>query len=526
MMKSRESLLLATLLLCLPMVACSKPVMPAAAAEPSAPQTQTSDPEDRQALLEGYLRAAEAADAIEDNERRCLAYPNLPWMRWDDKVVKARCALTRAPALSLADVETLLEQKNGAKTLETHFRQQLKAHYSDPDQRDQIFNAFFIFEGAGRPRQAAYRWLAKAPKSPFALFAVGHNNAGLAQDSRGEDSYQDTSQARLDMMRAYAEDAITHLQRAWQAAPELTPACAGLMEMATMTGLDDVQEYVTAPCLKQDPTSYYLVSQWKRSQEPRWGGSPEGLDAVRAHIDQYVGTNPALACVSASVEGDAYLGMTRGLPNHIDGIEQASGIAPVSSLMNVLSAAHRENDDLRLSIAYLSQAIRFEIGTSPFYRDLRALFTASTTIKNPHWSALDRLAILRNDPNSMHARFAYNQVLHWITEKTELAPVETFEGADSTITFSIESATFDSCEQTAFQSPPSLALQKCADELVQKWPTNPFAWRLRAEVLNAIGGAGVAEAAQKYLALANPGDIAYAINKARFERMAQQKAKD
>ena len=86
----------------------------AASAAP-VPMEQGQSPPPRYAA---YFNAVRNADAIEDPERRCLAYPDLPGNVWGRGAGKARCALLRFPEWTFGDVRARVDAPARIKELD------------------------------------------------------------------------------------------------------------------------------------------------------------------------------------------------------------------------------------------------------------------------------------------------------------------------------------------------------------------------------------------------------------------------
>ena len=102
-----------------------------------------------------YIDEVRKADAIDNDEARCKAYPDLPGDQWRPGAAQARCTLLRAPAWSLDDIDRLLATPEGVDQLERGFAALLDGHYSDQAQREQIFIAFHVSTTANVPARSA-----------------------------------------------------------------------------------------------------------------------------------------------------------------------------------------------------------------------------------------------------------------------------------------------------------------------------------------------------------------------------------
>ena len=88
-------------LLSLGLAACSEAGTPAPQAAHPAPAPRAVPPPklviDDTIDWDALLLRMQEADRIDDDDERCLNYPDVPGMTWDRAIVEARCALQRRP---------------------------------------------------------------------------------------------------------------------------------------------------------------------------------------------------------------------------------------------------------------------------------------------------------------------------------------------------------------------------------------------------------------------------------------------
>jgi tetratricopeptide (TPR) repeat protein len=323
-------------------------------------------------------------------------------------------------------------------------------------------------------------------------------------------------------MNRLIEEASLHLTRALELEPALSPACAELLYSAKLSSGQSAS--ITSRCLKMDPYSYEVVNAWKGSAELRWGGSEEEIEQIISHIDQHSDKNPALQSIKAMIAGDEYATLPReNLDAFLEPLLTTVKIAPTSGMFERLATAYAMKGNRKLSLAAQSQAVRFELGTIKARRS--RMFSTLTTM--PAWSLLDAEEQVRQYPNQAEYRIDRKLAEGFIAlEKSgRLATMDKdrFSYSDAGIVgMESRNATIqDECFRfNVIGRPEDLGTGLlCEDRIVADAPTDPNAWRVRAEVMHYKGLESAAlDAARKYLQLAIPTDPAYEMNRKRFER--------
>jgi hypothetical protein len=329
------------------------------------PRQAQSDP----ATWNTYLRAAAAADRIEDVVERCHSYPDLPGNHWPMDSGRARCGRLADALPTLAEIESLLADEDGVARLERGFAQRLEAHYRDPAQRESIFRAYQDFSSDDDSRRVAELWLARSPASGFARMAMGRYLVTAAGEARGDKRIAETPGANLHAMRRLMAQGVTMLQAALEAQPRLSPACADLMFAARLAADDALRDSATARCLETDPLSWSVRFQWLMQKDPRWGGSFEELDAAIDEIRSLVPRNPALGAMLARGIGlRAYLSYLNDVPlrDLSAAFDRASQVGPDPLFIGYAGLAAKTQGDLHKALGYLSQGLRFAPGDSRF----------------------------------------------------------------------------------------------------------------------------------------------------------------
>lgn len=164
-------------------------------------QGRTVDYAQPPAELASYFEQVRKAEAIADPEQRCLAYPDLPDNQWPEGAAAGRCVMsTQQIGFSLGELQAMLLEPGGAAELEAEMQALLEAHYSDPRRREGIFTVFDRFDGGVQAGAVAAAWSRKAPRSPFAMAAMGRHRAEQGWSARGSAYVANTSAPQLKRM--------------------------------------------------------------------------------------------------------------------------------------------------------------------------------------------------------------------------------------------------------------------------------------------------------------------------------------
>ena len=331
-----------------------------------------------------------------------------------------------------------------------------------------------------------------------------------------------TPQYRIEMMLRLVEEASVHLTRALELEPTLSPACVALLDDAKIAS--DDSGIIAKRCLRMDPYSFAVVNAWQNSVEPRWGGSEEEMRQVSNHIDLHSDKNPALQSISTMIAGYAYsMAPYESLGELQDQLLATVKIAPTSMMFDKLSRAYGINGHRKLSLAAQSQAVRFEQNAVSARRS--RMFMTLTTM--PGWALLDAEEQIRRYPNYAQFRIDRKLAQGFVAlEKSGQLPSidkDRFSYSDAGVDgMESNNATLqDECLQfNLIRRREDLgARAPCEDKIIKAAPTNPNAWRVRAEVLRHNGETSAAlESAKQYLQLADPLDPAFEMNRKRFER--------
>jgi hypothetical protein len=472
--------------------------------------------------LDALLLKMQEADTIEDDVKRCLAYPDMPDMAWDHAIVEARCALQRKPRYGIDKIAKKIETQQGRDQLERAFDDLLKAHYEIPAERDQIFLAFDIFDDSPQAKDTSKRWHSLNPSSAYSRLAYGKSLASVAQTLRGQRSASDTPASDMRSAQTVADQAAAMLASAYEANPRLSPACAARAKISRMGAGKESPFEIGRRCAQADPRSYMTVLEWKGTAEPRWGGDENLLGEVERHVQKYQADNPLLNSVLASLRADRLLNTGPDPdPTVISALEHASRYGPNSLLLNQLSASRFAHGDQKRGLAYLSEAIRFNIGPSS-YRGFRA--EANLFIR-PKWAILDTEYLLRHDPTSVYYKQRLAQAQQNLRNGTANTMAQNGKVAIHDGGLWRKATLLSECEAYGLSGKRSSeVMNNCSDRLVGEWPEDPEAWRVRADVLHARGDARALQAAEKYLVYAPKSAPDYEKRAARYRAWLKGKA--
>lgn len=323
-------------------------------------------------------------------------------------------------------------------------------------------------------------------------------------------------------MQELAGEADRMLSLAYAAEPRLTPACVGRVEVARVAGVGEDPFQLGRRCAQRDPLSYVAVMAWKGAAEPRWGGSHSQLQEVAQHALANRDANPMMDSVRAAIAADPLV--NRG-PHaaDIEPLQEAARIGPNSLLFNQLSATWFARNDDQRGLAYLSQAIRFNIGKSGY----RAFRTQVNLFNRPEWAVIDLEYAIKRDKGSPFLR----QQLAQARENLLAGTAETMARDGEVILDGASAAEwrksvlFKECEEYGLAGRTSSeVMNRCTEELVKEWPDDAEAWRVRADVLHLREDPRSFDAAQRYLELADRDAVDYDARAARYSNWLKGEA--
>ncbi len=471
---------------------------------PASAQDRKGDHSQPPAELASYFEQVRKAEAIEDREQRCLAYPDLPGNQWPEAAAAGRCVRTmQEVGFSLDELHGLLAEAEGAARLEARMQALLEAHYTDPRQRDRIFSVFNHFDEGDQAGAVAAAWLRKAPRSPFAMTAMGTHRAEQGWSARGGAYVANTSAPQLQRMRQEFAGAVPLLVEALELEPRLTPACGTLAGIGRMSS-DSLQQHSLAHCLQVDPLSYALVWEWMKSAMPKWGGSPNDMAVVAAYVRKHGVQNPALCSLLAEPPGYE-ASVAKKFNEGREAFVAASRAGPGAAMMRDAGRASWTVDDGPwTAIMYFSQALRFWPDELKI-RGWRGM--ALTDAGHYKWALEDLLPAVAAAPEDLHLQLATGTSLMMLDRLTMARPhlkrALKLEGREN-------DALARYC--STFMDVPGGAGEReardCTAKLVTLAPTVGAFWGWRYQALMAAQDETWPDAAAKFIRHADRSDPA------------------
>ncbi|MDI9239567.1 DUF4034 domain-containing protein [Lysobacter sp. LF1] len=455
-----------------------------------ATQAQATESVTPPAEWASYVAKVRKAEAVKNDEARCLAYPDLPGNKWRQGAAKGRCSLLRKPMLSLDQVDRLLASDEGVVELDRRFAAALDAHYQDPAQRDQVFVAFKVFDGSARAGKVAERWLEAAPRSAFANAAAGTHYSERGWKARGQRFISQTSEADLKRMGDGFSRAVPLYLTALDLEPRLSVACVSLAAIGRQSS-DALQQFGMDRCLKMDPDSYHVVQEWLNQVEPRWGGSDAQLAKVVAYAAARTERSPALGVFLGASAG--YRPSVQDYGRFAEELGAAARMGPSAGMAKYAGEGFSARNDTWRAFAYLSQAIRFR-PDDPQPRYSRAMLFYNN-LKEFAWARADMDVALRAAPNDPD--YNYQQARNIQKVKDNLAARPYFKRAMSHPVMG-EWATAFYCESFIFPQFQRAEADRCTKDAVAKYPYNGEVWRLRAWTLYLSDQPGLREAVDQF----------------------------
>lgn len=445
-----------------------------------------------------YLAAVRKADAIVDEEARCAAHPDLPGNAWVPGSAMARCTLLRAPALSLDQIDARLDSKDGLAELERTFEALLEAHYTQQEQREQIFRTLTAFDHSDRARAVSDRWLKLAPDSAFANVASAHHHAQVGWFARGASFMSKISDRDIAKMQEAFLAAVPLYAKALKLNSRLSPACVGLMDIGRQSSRE-IEQYATAACMKVDPDSYHVAWAAIRSAQPRWGGSEEALRHAVAYAAARVDRNPILGALLGEAAGDP-LTMADDYGDVVSELAEVAKMAPSGTLIAAAGRGYRARKDDWRAFVHISQGLRFW----PRNDDWRAeRANVLMRLGDYEWAQGDMRLALEIDDSDGWRHYRMGQI------QEELAGGE--EAARPYFKRAMEDP--ESRRAAIAMYCQSFLLQKrieegaeCTRALVEEFPDHGEGWRLREWALQMQGDASALEARANFVRHADADD--------------------
>ena len=428
----------------------------------------------------GYLDAAAKADLIEDDEKRCLEYPDIPGLSWDKAIVASRCGFLRAPALRLDDIESRLDASDGAQALDAYYAARLQAAGTGPDagaRQDGLFADFDVFSRYGLAGDIAREWLRHDPESPYAHLAVGMQALYEAQMARGTTYASDIPEGQDAYFVERGKAALEHLLTAARTLPELTPACALGADAANLLGEQEAWQELVGICLRTAPASYGFNIAWAGGTSELWGGSELDRNAVRDNVVKYRKSNPALTSVETLLDLDKVGPRAETSGSRVDALREAAAYAPNSLVLSRISYGYYQQGNIWLASAYAAQAYRFW-PRDDTYLDTRYGHAARTG-RFDDVLRIQRQRLVLNPYRLTSLASAY-RLPHFIAQRDS-------DGAGEPMPADVDKKSTDALnagnclEQQVMVNPFFKTARACTAELVEQSPDSAYAWLTSAE---------------------------------------------
>jgi tetratricopeptide (TPR) repeat protein len=347
-----------------------------------------------------------AAEAIADEEARCLAYPDPPGISWDPDVVKAFCALTKRRMISWKEIKEALDHSH-PEVLQRAFDGYLKQTYQPGQHGFLVWTFTWMFDN---PSQDVFdttnRWVEEDPGSAYALAARGTHYVAAAFHARGEELIRDTPPEKIQRMREFSAKARSDLKEALQKNPRLIAAYYVLMDVARLEGDIDLRESSARAALALDPADHSIYDHWMTSAEPRWGGSIDEMRDIASLAIKHRRDNPLLkralgrpACEMASELMCSACGRKPDYEKSLELYRKSAGFGPNTCFLQNAPWVAEQAGDLASAAIYDSEAVRFLQDNSTRVR--RAYVLAD--IGRADWAIEDMTRLIAADPKAIEA---------------------------------------------------------------------------------------------------------------------------
>ncbi|MES2317389.1 MAG: TonB family protein [Pseudomonadota bacterium] len=356
------------------------------------------------AELRDFLVKAKAADTIADPLQRCMAFPDLPNNKWAAGLPAAYCHLLFDELITAKQVADHLD-RGALGELEARYRRDLDRHFSKDNFSEVIHRDYLQFDADDDSAKLTARWIEKMPDSPFAHAARGWHLERLAWKVRGTKFINETPEADVERMSAIARSAVEQFGIALTLEPRLLPAHAGLINLAQLTGSDELAELAFARANAVDPASRELSKAKMGALVPRWGGSMEEMQDYARELEPMIAARPllALSIILPPLEEGNIAYRKNDYAATIKVLEPAAMLAPFPDLYSQLGVSMYYNSaDAWQTLARLLVAYRYD--TTDF-EAARARGSMMLAADEPAWALQTLQAALALKPADLHTSY-------------------------------------------------------------------------------------------------------------------------
>lgn len=439
------------------------------------PPTKVADYTPQQ--ITDFLAAAKSAESINDPVQRCLAYPDVPGSHWDPAVVRAYCHYRYQPLVTLDDIRELISSGR-ADELDRRMQDALTAQKTDPLARSRLDLSYqrAIKSNVEDLRPLLDAWKRASPKSAFAYAASGYLSVRVALDDRGEDYVSRTASARLQKMREQLAFAEADLNQAIALNPQVTPIYAALIQGANIGESHDYAKHVIDQAMTVNPANFSIYESAMQTEEPRWGGS---LESMQALVDKALGhakENPLLALFQAEVDfyqiNQCKCGEARQVALYTAIFEQPSTSAHLWTAGDTAVDA----DVTPVALVMLSETLRF----NPWATRGRMQRSMSLTrFGDAPWALKDADQAIKEEPTDAAGYKARALALESMHDypRAEAALKQAIPRDASDFWSLVELGNI-----YAYHTHEWDKAWTTSDEAIRKFPDVPYGWILRAKV--------------------------------------------
>jgi len=438
--------------------------------------------------VDRFLAKAREAEKLTDPLQRCLAYPDPPRSHWKPEAVKAYCRYLNLPTLSFAQARELIE-KGKAAELDRRLGEALQAQLSDSASQgllDSIYLRAFD-NGSFDIRPTLDAWKRASPDSAYAYAASGVAYTAMARKARGGDYIRNTPAENIQAMDRLVQQADADLRRALQLDPRLTPAYAAMMDIGRMALGHRYALDARAAAVRAAPADYHVYSAAAVVAQPKWGGSPDELQALAGEVLQHAKQNPLLYLTAADIHLSTFdfSGCNCTTPPELARTMEAMNDLPSYRMLVSAGDSAEMAEQHGLAAVYYSEAVR--LGWLPEDRLSRAFHLV--TLGYPSWGREEFTALAPVVPGraSVYRGLGYADI-QLEEDARAMGELEQAVRLDYTDTWSWDEL------GTLYANHRKWDLAwEAADQIIRQQPDNPEGWRLRAYIQSEQPRAGLAD---------------------------------
>jgi len=167
---------------------------------------------------------------------------------------------------------------------------------------DDLSTAYLAFEIRDESFKPLFdKWVLSTPNQYQPYLARAHYLYRQGWKARGHDARKETSEAQIQGMKKYFNQAVNDLASALTINNQTVLPYAILIGISMNMGTHAKSKALANEALTISPASFTIRSAYLKSLQPRWGGSLKAMQSFAVNSQKYIGQNPKLKLLLANV---------------------------------------------------------------------------------------------------------------------------------------------------------------------------------------------------------------------------------